>query len=81
MDGTIIFLPINPNRVLQPHEDALILTLGISDFDVRRVLVDPGSSIDLLQMSAYRHMGVPPSALENPEWILFGFNRASTTSL
>ena len=81
MDRTITFLPINPNRVLQPHEDALILTLGISDFDVRRILVDPGNSVDLLQMSTYRQMRVPPSALENPEWILSGFDRASTTSL
>ncbi|RVW93375.1 hypothetical protein CK203_022427 [Vitis vinifera] len=32
-------------------------------------------------MSTYRQMRVPPSALENPEWILSGFNRASTTSL
>ena len=49
--GVITFPPINPNRVLQPHQDALILTLGNSDFDVRRILVDPGSSTDLLQMS------------------------------
>ncbi|KAL6326245.1 hypothetical protein AAG906_004742 [Vitis piasezkii] len=45
--------PINASRVLQPHEDALVLTLGISGFDIRRVLVDPGSSADLLEMSAY----------------------------
>ncbi|KAL6346586.1 hypothetical protein AAG906_000204 [Vitis piasezkii] len=32
-------------------------------------------------MSTYRQMRVPPSALENPKWILSGFNRASTTSL
>ena len=48
MDGIITFPPINPNRVLQPHEDALILTLGISGFDVRKILIDPGSSADLL---------------------------------
>ncbi|KAL6327773.1 hypothetical protein AAG906_025522 [Vitis piasezkii] len=33
--------------------NALILTLGISGFDIRRVLVDPGSSADLLEMSTY----------------------------
>ena len=32
-------------------------------------------------MSAYKQMGLPPSALENPERIIFGFNGASTTSL
>ena len=42
---------VNCNRVLQPHEDALVLTLGINGFDVRRILVDPGSSVNLLQIS------------------------------
>lgn len=51
VDSTITSPPINANRVLQPHEDALILTLGISGFNVWRVLIDPGSSTDLLQMS------------------------------
>ena len=48
VDGTITFPSINANRVLQSHEDVLILTLGISKFDVRRVLIDPGNSADLL---------------------------------
>ena len=39
---TIIFPPVYPTRLLQPHRGALILSLGIGDFDVRRILVDPG---------------------------------------
>ena len=54
VDGTITFPPINASRVLQPHEYVLVLTLGMSGFDVRRVLIDPGSSANLLQMSAYK---------------------------
>ena len=50
IDGTITFLPINANWVLQPHEDTLILTLGINGFDVRKVLIDSGILVDLLQM-------------------------------
>ncbi|RVW66731.1 Retrovirus-related Pol polyprotein from transposon 17.6 [Vitis vinifera] len=48
---TIIFPPVDPTRILQPHCDALILSLEIGDFDVRRILVDPGSSVDLVQAS------------------------------
>ncbi|RVW24838.1 hypothetical protein CK203_105105 [Vitis vinifera] len=38
IDGTIIFPPVDPTRTLQPHRDALILSLEIGDFDVRRIL-------------------------------------------
>nr|CAN74662.1 hypothetical protein VITISV_037671 [Vitis vinifera] len=34
IDGIITFPPVNANRVLRPHKDALILTLGISVFNV-----------------------------------------------
>ncbi|RVW48332.1 hypothetical protein CK203_069636 [Vitis vinifera] len=57
IDGTIIFPPVDPTRTLQPHRDALILSLEIGDFDVRRILVDPGSSADLVQASVVGHMG------------------------
>ena len=81
IDGTITFPSIDPNRVLHPHQDVLILTLGINDFDVRRILVDLGSSADLLQMFTFKQIGFSSSALENLRKILLGFNGASMTSL
>nr|CAN83382.1 hypothetical protein VITISV_024224 [Vitis vinifera] len=72
---------LDPTRILQPHRDALILSLDIGDFDVRRILVDPGSSTDLVQASVISHMGHSLTGLENPGRILSGFNGASTTSL
>nr|CAN63675.1 hypothetical protein VITISV_021680 [Vitis vinifera] len=81
IDGTIIFPPVDPTRTLQPHRDALILSLEIGDFDVRRILIDPGSSTDLVQASVVGHMGHTLTGLENPGRILSGFNGSSTTSL
>nr|CAN73655.1 hypothetical protein VITISV_002495 [Vitis vinifera] len=81
INGTIIFPPVDPTRTLQPHRDALILSLEIGDFDVRRILVDPGSSTDLVQASVVSHMGHSLTGLENPGRILSGFNGSSTTSL
>ena len=78
--GTVTFHLVNTNRVLQLHEDALVLTLGIRYFDVRRVLINPGSSTNLLQMSTYKQIGYPPFVLENLGWLLFVFNGATTTS-
>ena len=53
----------------------------MGDFDVRRILVDPGRSTNLLQASIISHMGRELSGLENLGWILSGFNGATTTSL
>ena len=53
----------------------------MGDFDVRRILIDPGSSADLLQASVIIQMGRDLSGLENPGRILSGFNGAATTSL
>nr|CAN83240.1 hypothetical protein VITISV_021676 [Vitis vinifera] len=81
IDGTIIFPLVDPTRILQSHRDVLILSLEIGDFEVRRILVDPGSSTDLVQASVISHMGHSLTGLENPGRILSGFNGASTTSL
>nr|CAN79633.1 hypothetical protein VITISV_038059 [Vitis vinifera] len=81
IDGTIILPPVDSTRTLQPHRDALILSLEIGEFDVRRILVDPGSSTDLVQASVVGHMGHSLVGLENPGRILSGFNGSSTTSL
>ncbi|RVW42656.1 hypothetical protein CK203_098275 [Vitis vinifera] len=80
VDDIVTFPFVKASRVLQPHEDALVLTLGISGFDVRRVLIDPGSSTDLLQMSAYKQMDYLLSALENLGRLLSRFNGATMTS-
>ncbi|XP_034672504.1 uncharacterized protein LOC117904092 [Vitis riparia] len=81
INGTIILPPVDPTRILQPHRDALILSLEMRDFDVRRILVDPGSSADLLQASVISHMGRDLSGFENSRRILSRFNGVATTSL
>ena len=53
IDGPVSFPIVNPNRVIVPYYDALILTLCINGFDVHRVLVAPSSTTDLLQLPAF----------------------------
>ena len=81
VDDLISFLPINPSRVITPHHVALVLTLCINNFDVRGVLVDPGSGTDLLQFPAFRQIKVPLYKLIAAGRILFGFNGATTLTM
>ena len=64
-----------------PHYDALVLTLCISGFDVHRVLVDPGSTIDLLQLLGFNKMKLSSGMLNSTGRILSGFNDTTTMTL
>ena len=65
IEGPISFPPINPNRFIVPHYDALVLTLCINSFDVHKVLVDPGSAADLLQLPDFNQMKLSPLVLNS----------------
>ena len=58
-----------------------MLTLYINNFDVRRVLVDPGSATDLLHLPAFKQMKVPLEQLNSVGRVLFGFNGATTLTV
>ena len=81
IDGLISFPPVNPNRVIVPHYDALVLTLCISGFVVHGMLIDPGNVADLLQLLAFNQMKLSLEMLSSVERILSGFNGATTTTL
>ena len=81
VDGPISFPPINPTRVITPHYDALVLTIGINSFDVHRVLVDLGSATDLLHLSTFKQMRVPLDHLSSTGRVLSRFNGATTLTV
>ena len=43
---------------IQPHDDALVITLQIEDYDVRRVMVDQGSSAEIMYPDLYNGLGL-----------------------
>ena len=81
VDDPISFPPINPTRVITPHYDALVLTVSINNFDVHKVLVDPGSVADLLHLRAFKQIRVPLDHLSSGGRVLFGFNGATTLTV
>ena len=48
---------------IQPHDDALVVTLRIRGFDVRRVLVDLGSAVEIMYPDLYKGMNLRPKDL------------------
>ena len=55
-EPTISFTDEEAERIHHPHDDAIVITLLIIDYTIRRVLVDNGSSADILYYLAFQQM-------------------------
>ena len=53
-EPTISFTDEEAKRIHHPHDDAIVITLFITDYTTRRVLVDNGSSADILHYLAFQ---------------------------
>ena len=47
----------------QPHDDALLITLKIGDYDVKRVMVDGGSAVEVMYLDLYKGLNLKPEDL------------------
>ena len=64
-----------------PHQDPLVITACIADFEIKRVLVVGGSSADLLFADAFDQMMIPRDRLSPPGIPLVGFAGRPVTAL
>ncbi|XP_056850749.1 uncharacterized protein LOC130500070 [Raphanus sativus] len=70
----ISFTSREQERVLAPHHDALVISLSIANFLVKRILVDNGSSSNIIFHSAFADLGLEPIALTRKAAPLAGFS-------
>ena len=52
----ISFTDEDAERIHHPHDDAIVITLLIADYTTRRVLIDNGSSADILYYLVFQQM-------------------------
>ena len=55
-EPAITFMDADVERVHHPHDDAIVITLLIADYTTRKVLVDNGSSTDILYYPTFQQM-------------------------
>ena len=70
----IQFGPHDMEGLQAPHNDALVITATIAKFDVARIMVDTGSSVDVLFYEAYKKMNLDIT-LQLVDTALFDFGR------
>ena len=49
--------------IIQPHDDALVITLRIEGYDMKRVLVDQGNGVEIMYPDLYKGLNLKPENL------------------
>ena len=60
-------------RLHHPHDDALVVSVRVGDYNVHWILVDNGSSADILYYPAFQQMGIDRARLIPTNALLVGF--------
>uniref|UniRef100_A0A2N9GIN6 Uncharacterized protein n=1 Tax=Fagus sylvatica TaxID=28930 RepID=A0A2N9GIN6_FAGSY len=60
-----------------PLSDALVVTMQIGDFEVKRILIDPGSSAEIMYDSLFKGLGLEHKDLDRKVDPLYGFSGES----
>ena len=68
------FLEEDARGVKQPHDDPLVIVIMIEGFNTIRVLVDNGSSANIIYLSAFQQLKVDPKKLRPFESSLVSFS-------
>ncbi|XP_052297148.1 uncharacterized protein LOC127902324 [Citrus sinensis] len=67
--------------ILYPQEDALVIKAKVAGTELQRILVDTGSSVDILFKSALYDMGIADLKLERTNTSLKGFGGGRLTPM
>ncbi|XP_059654722.1 uncharacterized protein LOC132301489 [Cornus florida] len=57
-----------------PHEDPLVVSLTVAECLVRRVLIDPGSSVNVMPRDTFNRLEIKPDRLKSTGNPLLGFD-------
>ena len=77
----ITFSERDAYHVRHPHCDALVIKAMIANNNVHRMLVDNGSSMDILYLQVLERMGLKVSDLKPPPNPVYGFTGDSIVPL
>ena len=71
---TLSFSDEDKVGIIQPRDDALMVTLGIGGYDVNKVLVDQGSGAEIMYPDLYKGLNLKPEDLTGYDSPLLGFD-------
>ena len=81
LDTVITFSNSNLEGCQHPHDNPLVIRAVVANKKIHRVLVDNGSSVDILFASAFDQIGIGREKLEPVSTHLRGFSREKVLPL
>ncbi|XP_023749270.1 uncharacterized protein LOC111897549 [Lactuca sativa] len=73
-DKEITFDEADRQDIQDPHHDGLVITLYIANYFFRRILIDGGSSVNIILVDALKRMNIPESEIVRRSSVLIRFN-------
>ncbi|KAM1243449.1 hypothetical protein ACFX2G_035700 [Malus domestica] len=70
----ICFYPEEERGIIYPHNDLLIVEAHIANFEVRRILVDTGASVNIMFAEAFKALNVAEHLLDHSISPLISFS-------
>ena len=82
IDNPIIkFTEEDTRRLHHPYDDAFIVSIRVGDYNIHWVLVNNGSSADILYYPAFQQMRIDKEQLVLTNALLVGFRRTKVYPL
>ncbi|XP_070054383.1 uncharacterized protein [Nicotiana tomentosiformis] len=78
-EGTLSFNDKDVEGIVQPHNDALVISVLINRSQVKRVLIDQGSSANIIRLRVVEQLGLQDQIVRAVR-ALNGFNMACETT-
>ncbi|XP_070008543.1 uncharacterized protein [Nicotiana sylvestris] len=78
LEDTLSFNDEDAEGIEQPHNDALVMSILMNKIKVKRVLVDPGSSANIIRSTIVEQLGLQDQIVPAAQ-VLNGFNMVSET--
>ncbi|XP_026449814.1 uncharacterized protein LOC113349979 [Papaver somniferum] len=81
MNVPLTFSPDHIEEDMEGHNDPLVLTLPVSGWDVKKILIDGGSSVNVLFYDTFKRIKLTDEQLMSSYYTIYGFNGAATKPL
>ncbi|XP_026383819.1 uncharacterized protein LOC113279319 [Papaver somniferum] len=81
MNAPLSFHAEDVEEDMEDHNDPLVLTFPVSGCNIKKVLIDGGSSVNVLFYDTFKHMELNYEQLMSSYYTIYGFNSAPTKPL